>query len=108
MRKIDYNILGIVLFGSTLMVTPQVSAEEIPKLANATEVNLSSQNSSDYTDHEVLNRTISDASAAGITVIETVVQDVESQETAQSNYQEQALTIQEAIKQYSKAKEDYR
>lgn len=115
MKSKHYQALGIALFSSLVLLTPQVMADEAtPATATAsTEVVVASESSTstevttNYTDDSQLNQAISEATTEGITAVETETETFESTQEAQTNYAEQTEMVKEVTKDYQEAKATY-
>ena len=115
MKSKHYQALGIALFSSLVLLTPQVKADETtPVTATAsTEAVVASESSTstevttNYTDDSQLNQAISEATTEGITAVETETETFESAQKAQANYVEQTEMVKEVTKDYQEAKATY-
>lgn len=115
MKSKHYQALGIGLFSSLVLLTPQVMADETtPVTATAsTEAVVASESSTstevttNYTDDSQLNQAISEATTEGITAVETETETFESTQEAQTNYAEQTEMVKEVTKDYQEAKATY-
>lgn len=115
MKSKHYQALGIGLFSSLVLLTPQVMADETT-LATAiastdavvtSELSTSTEATTNYTDNNQLNQAISEATTEGITAIETETETFESTQEAQANYAEQTEMVKEVTKDYQEAKAIY-
>lgn len=115
MKSKHYQALGIGLFSSLVLLTPQVMADETtPATATASteavvasESSTSTEATTNYTDNNQLNQAISEATTEGITAIETETETFESTQEAQANYAEQTEMVKEVTKDYQEAKATY-
>lgn len=115
MKSKHYQALGIGLFSSLVLLTPQVMADETtPVTATAsTEAVVASESSTstevitNYTDNSQLNQAISEATTEGITAVETETETFESTQEAKDNYAEQTEMVKEVTKDYQEAKATY-
>lgn len=115
MKSKHYQALGIGLFSSLVLLTPQVMADETtPATATAStntvvtsEPSTSTEVTTNYTDNSQLNQAISEATTEGITAVETETETFESTQEAQTNYAEQTEMVKEVTKDYQEAKAVY-
>lgn len=115
MKSKHYQALGIALFSSLVLLTPQVKADETTpdtatastEAAVASESSTSTEVTTNYTDDSQLNQAISEATTEGITAIETETETFESIQEAQANYAEQTEMVKEVTKDYQEAKTTY-
>lgn len=115
MKSKHYQALGIGLFSSLVLLTPQVMADETtPATATtsteavvALESSTSTEVTTNYTDDSQLNQAISEATTEGITAVETETETFESTQEAQANYAEQTEMVKEVTKDYQEAKATY-
>ena len=115
MKSKHYQALGIGLFSSLVLLTPQVMADETtPATATAStntvvtsEPSTSTEVTTNYTDNSQLNQAISESTTEGITAVETETETFESTQEAQTNYAEQTEMVKEVTKDYQEAKATY-
>lgn len=115
MRRRHYQALGIGLFSSLVLLTPQVMADETTPVTATTsteavvtsESSTSTEATTNYTDDSQLNQAISEAATEGITAVETETETFESTQEAQANYAEQTEMVKEVTKDYQEAKAIY-
>ena len=115
MKRKHYQSLGIGLFSSLLLLTPQVLAEEIttPPTTPATDAvattdeATTAETSHNYTDSSQLNQAISEAVTEGITALETKEETFDTTQEAQADYTEQIEMVNEVTKEYREAKSAY-
>lgn len=115
MKSKHYQALGIGLFSSLVLLTPQVMADETTPVTATTsteavvasESSTSTEVTTNYTDDSQLNQAISEATTEGITAVETETETFESTQEAQANYAEQSEMVKEVTKDYQEAKATY-
>lgn len=115
MKRKHYQSLGIGLFSSLLLLTPQVLAEEIttpptPPATDAvatTDEATTAETSHNYTDSSQLNQAISEAVTEGITALETKEETFDTTQEAKADYTEQIEMVNEVTKEYREAKSAY-
>jgi hypothetical protein len=108
MKKKHYQVLGISLFSSLLLASHQVLADEAAVTtpsSNTTETTASQTTT--FTDHQLLNQTLSKAASEGIVVVADDSVSYDTKQAVENDYQAQTQTVNQVVKDYQGAKADY-
>ncbi|WP_277290658.1 GbpC/Spa domain-containing protein, partial [Streptococcus orisratti] len=106
MKKKHYHVLGLSLFSSLLLATPNALADETsvtPPSLNSTETT----NTTNLTNNKQLNESLSAANSEGIVILEESSETFETEQAVQNDYAQQTQIVNDVTKDYQEAKEDY-
>lgn len=85
MKKKHYHVLGLSLFSSLLLATPNALADETsvtPPSLNSTETT----NTTNLTNNKQLNESLSAANSEGIVILEESSETFETEQAVQNDY----------------------